>query len=129
MNLFGSKLAFPLRVDTRGAFAVVTDQVESARQSLVVLISTRQGERVMMPDLGMPDLVFSIVDASFAARLRYHLREQIAKYAPTIEPDVRVVVIAGDGSDPHTVMVSIDFRLRGSSDEHNLTYPYWRLKQ
>lgn len=122
-NIYGSALIFPFRVDRRGTLATTKSPAEIVRQELIALLSTRQGERVMMPSYGLPDLLFEIVDAGFAHRLSYLIQEQVRWYVPMVATlDVRVEVLA-----PQQVDVMLDYTIRGSNAPQNLVYPLWRL--
>ena len=85
MNLHGSTIKFPLQPDVRGTTATTSDRSEIITQSIADVIETRQGERVMMPDYGIPDFVFAVQDFSFAPRLAYYLQTQIEKYVPLVK--------------------------------------------
>jgi hypothetical protein len=51
MSFLGNGLSFPLRTDARGQIALVTGS-EDIEQSIRIILSTRQGERVMRPTFG-----------------------------------------------------------------------------
>lgn len=52
-------LSFPFRIGRDGAAAVVEqDTLDEIAQSVQVLMMTRQGERLEVPDYGIADLVF-----------------------------------------------------------------------
>ena len=69
MNLHGATLSFPVRADQRGTLTVVSERQALIEQAIRDVIETRQGERVMLPDYGIPDFVFSVLDVGFVARL------------------------------------------------------------
>src|SRR5882724_11524100 len=80
----GSWLKHPVQPDIRGTLATQSSTAEMAAQSIMAIIETRQGERVMAPDYGIPDFVFSVVDAGFAARFAYFVEQQIRNYEPLV---------------------------------------------
>lgn len=134
MKLHGACLAFPFAADRRGSLAVVSDPAEIVRQSIVAIIETRQGERVMMPAYGLPDLVFSVIGAGFAARIAYVVEQQIRNYEPLV---ASVKVRAGSAEDdnsfalaqnPHKAAIEVNYTVRGRSVPYNLIYPVWRLR-
>jgi len=134
MNYQGSCLSFPIRADRRGALATVADVQQIVEQSIKSIIETRQGERVMLPDYGLPDFVFSVADIGFAGRIAYHLELQVRKYEPLLER-VKVVIgsltqegfEAGIGFDQHSVALRIEYTVRGTNSSWNLVFPVWRL--
>jgi phage baseplate assembly protein W len=133
MDIYGSALSFPIRPDRRGTLATTSDPVEIVTQAIMDIIQTRQGERVMLPDYGIPDFVFSVVDAGFATRFANAVEQQIKRYIPQVE-DVRVE----DGSEEggsfvdtptlHGAAIKVTYTIRGHNVPQNLVYPVWRLR-
>src|SRR5260370_28170238 len=80
----GSWLRHPIGPDVRGTLATQSNAAEMAAASIIAIIETRQGERVMVPDYGIPDLAFSVVDAAFASVLAHFLEEQVLNYEPLV---------------------------------------------
>lgn len=145
MTLQGSWLTHPFQPDQRGTLAVTSNRADMIAQSIAAIIETRQGERVMVPDYGIPDHVFDVIDAGFTARLGYFIARQVKRYEPLVE---RIKVSAGSVAggnqgnrgtgesfipgfveDQGIAAVQIQFTERGSSTPHNLVYPMWRLRQ
>lgn len=133
MKTHGSCLSFPVRADNRGTLKTVSDRDAIIEQSIRSIIETRQGERVMMPDYGIPDYAFNVMDVGLVGRLAIFLEQQIARYEPLVEV---IKVRAGterDGQftlslvDAHRAAVLIEYRARGSNTPRNLIYPVWQL--
>ena len=123
MNITGSTINFPFRADVRGTLPTTENRSEIVAQAIRDVLETRQGERVMMPDYGLPDLVFDAIDSGFAARLAYFLEEQILKYVPLVE--AVEVVSATDASN--RAAVEITYREAGAIySPKNLVFPIWQ---
>ncbi|PYS88965.1 MAG: baseplate protein [Acidobacteria bacterium] len=135
MNIQGSCLSFPFRADLRGTLATVSDRDAMIRESIAAIIETRKGERVMLPDYGIADYVFSVVDGGFAARLGYEVKIQIERYEPLVASvQVQAGTQAEDGQfisrlvvDEQRVALLVTYTARGSNMPRNLVYPLWRL--
>lgn len=132
MNFSGSTISHPFRPDQRGTLATINTGAEIISESITAILEIRQGERVMMPDYGIPDYVFEVIDAGFAARLAYSLEEQIKRYEPLVERVKVTVGIFDDGrfesgvtTDPHRAAVRIVYTERGSNTTRNLIFPTW----
>jgi phage baseplate assembly protein W len=133
MTLQGSWLVHPIQPDQRGTTATVSDRVEMVRQSITAIIETRQGERVMVPEYGIPDVVFSVIGIGLAASLAYHVKRQIRKYEPLVDA-LRVRVgsmidgrfVPGVG-DEQRIMLFVEFTVRGSNTPFNLVFPTWEF--
>jgi phage baseplate assembly protein W len=133
MSIQGSGLSLPISA-ARGTLATISSRVKIVEQSIISIIETRQGERVMLPGYGMPDLVFAVVDAGFASRFAYYVEQQIKNYEPLV---LSVKVRAGSidegglfdsASNPHKAALQITYTVRGSNVPNNLVYPVWRLR-
>ena len=85
MSLQGSCLSHPFRPDVRGTLATISSREAIVAESIKSIIETRQGERVMVPDYGIPDFVFSVVDFGFAARVAYFVERAIRNYEPLVD--------------------------------------------
>lgn len=54
-------LAFPFRIERDGTAAVLEqDTLEEIAQSVQILMTTHEGERLEVPDYGIADLVFGV---------------------------------------------------------------------
>lgn len=98
----------------RGAAAV--------RQALLLLLTTRPGERVMRPDYGceLQRLVFSPNDDTTAGLAIHYVRRAIARWEPRVEI---VRVDAGrDPGDPGRLTIRLDYRLRSTRELDRLTF-------
>ena len=126
MNLAGSKIDFPFRPDIRGEFATTANRSDIVAQAIQDILETRRFERVLMPDYGIDDFVFAVQDLSFAARLAYHLEEQIIKYVPLVA-DMRIKV-AND--DEGRAIIEIEYLEVGEVNApRNLVFPVWKYQE
>lgn len=112
------------------------NRAEIIAQSIVSIIETRQGERVMVPDYGIPDFVFDVMDAGFAVRLAYYLEEQISRYEPLVDKvRIRVgelrddIFVPGFYAEQQLAAIQVEYTERGANSPRNLVYPTWRLRQ
>ena len=132
MTIQGSCLSHPFRADVRGTLATIATREEIVAESIKSIIETRQGERVMVPDYGIPDFVFSVADFAFAARLGYFVERQIKNYEPLVN---QVKIQPGELTDSGfvaglaqgRVALSVTYTVRGSNVPLNLVYPVWQL--
>lgn len=123
MNLHGSTISFPFRPDVRGTTATVGDRSKIIEEAIADLLETRQGERVMMPDYGIPDFVFSVQDFSFAARMAYHLELQISRYIPLVAS----VETKAETDEEGRAVVSVSYtEVNEINAPKNLVFPVWQ---
>jgi phage baseplate assembly protein W len=134
MNILGSTISFPFRSDNRGAMATTSTDDNIIAQAIIDVIETRQGERVMLPNYGLPDLLFDVLDASFAARLAFFIEEQIRSYVLAVR-DVKAEAGEFESGQftanalpaTHKAAVRVNWTKRGEAVPQELIYPTWRL--
>lgn len=92
---------------------------EAIRQSIVMLLSTVPGERVMRPDYGcaLNELVFAPNDDTTAGLAIHYVREAIVQWEPRVEI---LKLDAGPFPDrPDLLFIELEYRIRitGESDQ------------
>ncbi|HKO43321.1 MAG TPA: GPW/gp25 family protein [Pyrinomonadaceae bacterium] len=136
MTFHGSCLTHPIAPSVHGTLATSGSRAEIIAQSIASIIETRQGERVMVPDYGIPDFVFAVMDAGFTARVGHFITQQVKRYEPLVDK-IRVTLgvlddadafIPGFVEEQQRAALQIVFTERGSNTPHNLVYPTWRLR-
>lgn len=135
MSIQGSTLSHPIEADRRGTLRTIASKREIIEQSIRAIMETRQGERVMLPDYGMPDFIFSVMDAGFGARLAYFIEQQIRKYEPLVDLVLgRIGFLINDEFTPGWIddhqmaAIEIVYTERGSNTPRNLVFPTWQLR-
>lgn len=85
---------------------------ESIRQALLLLLSTRPGERVMRPDYGcdIHRLIFSPNDDTTAGLAIYYVQKAIDRWEPRIE--VLQLDAGRDPQAPERLTVTLQYRVR-----------------
>jgi phage baseplate assembly protein W len=124
----GRGLSFPMRVDALGRVELVSGE-KDIEQSIGIILSTRQGERVMRPGFGCRahDLLFEPRDAVMVGRLHDYVTEALVRWEPRIQViDVRPEL---DPDADGTVLVHIDYLIKSSHDERSIVYPFFIEKQ
>lgn len=94
----GTEILQPFQLDKNGQIASTIDASVQVDQHLLSLVSTQPGERVMLPNYGVPtfDTLFSMNNPED----QQHLLTQINSAAATWEPHVDVeITFTNDGSD------------------------------
>lgn len=123
-DIVGRGWAFPVRPDSTGRLAYAGGD-EKIRQSILVILSTAHGERVMRPDFGcgVHDLVFQANTASLRGLVKERVREALVRFEPRI--DVLDVRVESPGENRNHLLIRIDYRVRDSNAFYNLVYPFF----
>lgn len=94
-----------------GAVAMV-EGAAAARQALLLLLTTRPGERVMRPSYGCDiyRLIFSPNDATTAGLAIHYVRSAVERFEPRVE--LTGVDAGPDPDHPERLVVTVDYRVR-----------------
>jgi uncharacterized protein len=97
---------------------------ESIRESIILILSTGKGERVMRPDFGcrLNELVFAPNNMSTATLIRTFIEEALLDWEPRIE--VEDIIVTPQPNQP-VLDVSIEYSVRSSNSKYNLVYPFF----
>lgn len=115
-----------LSLNNQGGIATVAEG-RAVRQSILLLMATRPGERVMRPDYGcwLHRLVFAPNDAGTAGLAIHYIREALQRWEP------RAAIVRLDaGADLHgtgnpaVLDIVLQYRVRRSGWEERLALGY-----
>ena len=122
-TFLGVGWAFPVAFDRTGAIRTAQYE-ESVRQSILLILGTSKGERMMRPDFGcgIYDLVFEVNSPSTAGKAAQAVKEALLIY----EPRVDVIDIRVQGQpDGATLLINIEYQVRATNNVFNLVYPFY----
>lgn len=123
-SFLGRGWSFP-PVFTRGDHGVqMVDEEEDIKQSLIILLSTIKGERVMQPDYGanIEDLLFEPLTVSFAQRMSGQIERAILFFEPRIKTDD---ITYNQDNENGLVEIRIDYTIIATNNRRNIVYPYY----
>jgi phage baseplate assembly protein W len=123
-SFLGRGWSFP-PVFTRGDHGVqMVDEEEDIKQSLIILLSTIKGERVMQPDYGanMEDLLFEPLTVSFAQRMSGQIERAILFFEPRIKTDD---ISYNQDNENGLMEIRIDYTVVATNNRRNIVYPYY----
>lgn len=124
-NFLGTGWKFPVMVDETTGRIQTSSYEEDIKESIKIIMMTRKGERMMMPEFGcgIQEYVFETMDASTLARMEQEILEAIIRWEPrVIEPSVQVRV---DEHQESRLNVMIQYTVRTTNNPYNLVYPYY----
>ena len=114
------------------SFSNITAQVEmlsneaDIKSSLEILLSTRQGERVMRPDYGcnLDELVFEPLTTTFKTYIKDLIATAILYYEPRI--DVNKIELDDSGELEGRILIVIDYTVRATNSRFNFVFPFYK---
>jgi phage baseplate assembly protein W len=111
-----------LRLEPRGVVEMVSED-DSVRQSVLLLLTTRPGERLMRPGYGcdLGSLVFSPNDDTTATIAVHHVRQALERWEPRV--DIIKLDAGRDPYNPAALLIDLEYQVRTtrSRDEIQLT--------
>jgi phage baseplate assembly protein W len=111
-----------LQTTSSGAIGMVSDEA-CVRQAILLLLSTRPGERVMRPDYGaeLHRLMYSPNDRTTAGLAIHYVRQALVRW----EPRVEIVHLDALPSEdiPGRLDIDLTYRLKRSRQEGQILMP------
>lgn len=123
-TFLGRGWSFPPTFTPRGRSITMVSAEEDIKQSLEVLFSTAQGERVLNPSFGsdLNALLFEPSDVSFMEYIKDRLKSSILLYEPRITVDgIEMVTAVLEGR----IDIEITFTINTTNTRHNMVFPFY----
>ncbi|MGI8768540.1 MAG: GPW/gp25 family protein [Propionibacteriaceae bacterium] len=124
-DLIGAGWSFPTSISASGEVQLARGGAE-LDGAILMILSTRLGERVMRPDFGCRiwDYVFEPITARTLGMVEQAAREALSRWEPRIDVDtLRAEPGTGDGE----VLLMITYQVRASNDHRNLVFPFYTI--
>lgn len=119
----GIGTAFPMRLNPTTHAVERAEYEESVRQSILIILGTAKGERVMRPDFGcgIHDLVFANVSAGVIGRINREVHEALLR----LEPRIDVTAVDVSAAEANLLLINIEYEVRATNTAFNLVYPFY----
>lgn len=121
----GRGWAYPVQIDPATGSVAVAQYEDDVRQSILIILGTAPGERVMRPDFGcgIHELAFEVIDVATLTRIESSVRDALTKYEARVE-------IVGVRADPlqaaeGQLLIELEYRVRQTNQLGNLVYPFY----
>lgn len=111
-----------LQLTPAGRIDMVEDE-DAVHQSILMLLATSPGERVMRPEYGclLRRVIFSPNDDTTAGLAIHYVRSALERWEPRV--DVLRVDALSDPDDPGRLEVLLDYRVRSTQSIQTLRVP------
>lgn len=123
-KFFGRGWKFPITIDERGGIAL-SEYDKKIRESIVIILSTAKGERVMRPDFGcdIHDFAFSVINTSILTLIKSAVKEALLLWEPRIE--VLDVETFTEKINDGILSIGINYKIRTTNTVFNMVYPFY----
>ncbi|MCZ7398928.1 MAG: GPW/gp25 family protein [Candidatus Methanoperedens sp.] len=122
-DFLGSGWKFPVSI--KDEKIVFSEGYDSIRESIMIILGTAKGERVMRPDFGcgINELVFAPNNTSTATLITFYIKEALLKWEPRIE--LLNVNAEPDETEQNKLIITIDYMVKTTNTKDNLVYPFY----
>ena len=125
-DFMGSGLSFPFRVNAQTGRFAMSRHEENIHESVLLILRTFKGERVMRSDFGATPANVLFSDAS--AEAIAELEEGICASLEGCEPRVADVSAKASRENRGELSVSISYRVRTTNNLFSRVYPFYLLE-
>lgn len=124
-DFLGRGWAMPVALDPRTGRLAVSEYEDDIRQSILIILETAPGERVMRPDFGcgIHELVFGTIDSTTLRRVSSVVEEALRQFEARIE--VLGVNADADGAADGLLKIELEYRVRKTNQTGNLVFPFY----
>ncbi len=121
----GRGWSFPPEFDRQAKAVVMLEEEADIESSLHILLSTRLGERVMLPTYGcnMDSLVFEAMNLTLLTYMKDLVENAILYHEPRIDLDK--VVIDTTRQTEGLLLIEIIYTVRTTNSRYNYVYPFY----
>src|SRR5258708_660770 len=111
-NFLGRGWAMPVDVDPYTGLIAIAEYEDDNRQSILIILETAKGERVMRPGFGcgIHDLVFEAIDATTIKRISSEIEDALRRFEARVE--VLEITVDENATSEGKLLVQLEYRVR-----------------
>lgn len=126
LDFLGEGWSFPPHFDKKTGQLVTTTDIEDINKSLHILLSTKLGERIMVPNYGcnLEELLFQPLDISLKTYIKDLVATAILYHEPRIDPK-KISLDTGNELEGE-VLIEIEYIVRATNSRGNMVFPFYK---
>jgi len=126
LDFFGRGWSFPPTFDQAIAGVEMLEQEVDVASSLHILLTTVQGERIMVPEYGcnLDELLFESLDTRTKTLMADKIEAAIVYFEPRIE--LESVRLDDSGELEGVVLIEVIYRIISTNTRYNFVFPYYK---
>ena len=124
-DFLGRGWSMPVELDPRTGLVATVAYEADIRQSILIILETAPGERVMRPNFGcgIHELAFAAVDSAVIQRIKSVVEEAMRRCEARIE--VLGVTVDEAATTQGTLLIELEYRVRKTNQVGNLVFPFY----
>lgn len=127
-SFLGTGWSFPPKFEADTSATHMISDEEDIKQSILIILATRKGERVRNPEFGcgIHDLVFENIDT----QIRHQIENLISTALLYFEPRIKVldIKVSLEQQVEGRLNIFIDYFIRTVNKRSNVVYPFYFLE-
>jgi len=115
----------PVALNPQTGQVASVEYEEDIRQSILIILETAPGERVMRPNFGcgIHDFVFTALDSTTLQQIRTSVEEALRRCEARI--DVLDVTFDQTAATEGQLLIEVEYRVRRTNQTGNLVFPFY----
>ena len=124
-DFLGRGWAMPVALDPRTGRVATAEYEDDIRQSILIILETSPGERVMRPNFGcgIHELVFTSVDTTAIQLIKSSVEEALRRWEARVE--VIGVTVDEASTREGRLLVEIEYEVRKTNQVGNVVFPFY----
>lgn len=127
-SFLGRGWGFPPEFNQATKAVNMLEDEADIKSSLEILLSTRLGERVMVPDYGcnLDELLFKPLTLTLKTFVIDLIKTAILYYEPRI--DLNKIAIDPTDELEGVLLINLDYTVRATNSRKNMVYPFYKAE-
>ena len=127
-SFLGRGWGFPPEFNRATKAVNMLEDETDIKSSLEILLSTRLGERVMVPDYGcnLDELLFKPLTLTLKTFVIDLIKTAILYYEPRI--DLNKIAIDPTDELEGVLLINLDYTVRATNSRKNMVYPFYKAE-
>jgi uncharacterized protein len=124
-SFLGKGWGFPPSFSQNGRDVMLVSDQEDIQQSLIILLNTARGERIMREDFGcdLQGFMFEEISRSLVSNITQLITDAVLYYEPRIK--LNAVNVDESGQDVGVVLITLDYTVKSNNSRFNMVYPFY----
>ncbi len=127
-SFLGRGWGFPPEFSKDSKSVKLIEDEEDIKSSLEILLSTRLGERIMVPDYGcnLDELLFKPLNLTLKTYVVDLIKKAILYHEPRI--DVNKIAIDPVNELNGELLIKLDYTIRSTNSRKNMVFPFYKTE-